>query len=109
VLIDTLGLSDIPITADDAGKPSGGTGSIEIVVTRGPGRSACPARIKKGQTFTVDDVMPDGMCVDGVAAVIDAIRALRDAKAEGVATREAITCRCPAPKCSAAFEVRLQG
>jgi ribonuclease HI len=85
--------------------PARGAG-IEVHVAKAPRKGTCKAAMKEGQTFLFVDTTPAGLCLDACAAVMEAVLAVRDAVADGVACDSAMSCRCSQPDCGAVFEIR---
>jgi uncharacterized repeat protein (TIGR04076 family) len=94
---------------DGAGGSRPAESGIEVVVVRSPRKGTCRAGMKQGQQFVFTETTPAGMCVEACAAVMEAVLAVRDAVADGVACDTTMSCRCPNPDCGAVFDIRHLG
>ena len=104
VAVDEKGLMPAGTARVKAPEKSSGPQTIQVAAMRGADGTACPANIKRGQTFIFGAVTPAGLCVDGCAAVIEAVLALQGA--DELDASSSITPKCQRAGCGAVFEVR---
>lgn len=91
------------------GEPSRGPvvpGGIEVFVVRGPAKGVCPAGTRSEQSFVFTETVPGGVCVDACSAVIEAVRAMRDACRSADGGILPMSVRCGNEACGAVFEIR---
>jgi uncharacterized repeat protein (TIGR04076 family) len=105
-----------PPAAREHDRPSGSPPAVspprrgvEVRVARSPRKGVCRAAMREGQAFVFTGVTPAGLCLDACSAVMEAVLAIRDAVADGVACDSTMTCRCTQPDCGAVFEIRHLG
>lgn len=111
IVKDILGLmqsQNAPTTAPTRTVPPAKNDDIEVSVIRGPAARTCPARHKKGQSFSITELTPAGLCVRSAANVLEAVLALREAARGSSGEVDSMTVSCPEPGCGAVFELRLR-
>lgn len=86
-------------------RPAPAAGSIELRVIRGPSAGACPAGMRKEQSFLFGATVPAGVCVNACASAIEAVRGMIEVGADAAAAP--LTISCDHPGCQAVFEVRV--
>ncbi|MHC4442004.1 MAG: ribonuclease HI family protein [Planctomycetota bacterium] len=110
LIADVLGLSDKQIDRSKVrgrtGKPSGGASTVEVFVLKSPAKQGCPAKMKRGQLFVFDKVVPAGFCIQACVSVADAVLALQESGADLLSASSNMTVRCPKDDCGAVFEIR---
>lgn len=77
---------------------AGGTSEYAVACTKSPTKGACPADCRKGDSFDVADVTPEGMCIHAAISVLGVITAPH----QGGPTRSA---ECAKPDCGATFTI----
>ncbi len=106
IVVDTLGLAPArAVEPDQAPTQAPGSRTVEVRVIRAPDRRACPAGIRRGQSYLFTTVTPN-ICVEAAQAVIDAVLALQSMDSEGPGEVTPLTPRCGKIGCGAIFEVR---
>jgi len=83
-----------------------GTNVVEVFVVQGSGQKICPANCKRGQLFVFKEITPPGFCIEGCAAVLDAVLALKDMDDRKSSDQTTMTARCAKSGCGAVFEIR---
>jgi ribonuclease HI len=92
--------------AGTAGAPTSGVRTVDVYVLKPPAGGVCPGGLTRNMVFRFGSKVPAGLCVDGCAAVIEAVAALQASDGSG---GEVMTPQCGRPGCGAVFEVRRPG
>jgi len=99
-----------PSSAAAAGGPPAATAAsptVDVYVLKPPAGGVCPAGLNRNTVFRFGNKIPGGLCVDGCAAVIEAVAVLQSGSVDGSET--VLTPQCGRPGCGAVFEVRRPG
>lgn len=92
---------------DEGGTPRGASDRIVLVrVVEGANTRSCPEPCGPNEVFEFGEVTPAHMCLDALAAVLDAVMACKrqgDSIVENLPVRRS----CARPDCGAVFEIDL--
>jgi ribonuclease HI len=77
---------------------AGETSQYAVACSKSPAKGACPADCRKGDSFDVADVTPEGLCIHAALSVLGAVTAAH----QGGQSRSV---ECTKPGCGATFTI----
>lgn len=82
-----------------------GRRAVRVTVVRAPRAGSCPAGEFREVAFTVDTVLPAGLCVHAAHTLVPTILAVLNTDPEEFAGVPTLTVRCTRPGCAAEFRL----
>lgn len=84
--------------------PAAPPAKVLVELAAEPPPNACPAGLRKGQSFVFTEFVPAGLCVHAALAILPAVVALQR---EGTVADGTLTVRCSHPGCRATFNLSV--
>jgi uncharacterized repeat protein (TIGR04076 family) len=89
-----------PTAAPETGHPA-----IRVTVAHPPRAGGCPAGKAFATAFTINSVLPAGLCVHAAHAILPTLLAMMNTDPQEFAAVPTLTVRCGHPGCNAVFEL----
>lgn len=80
-------------------------GAVRVLVATPPDAALCPAAAFAQQSFTIQSMLPAGICIHAAHAILPTVLAMLNTEPQEFAAVPTLTVRCARPGCGAVFQL----